>query len=171
MDFSRNFESLQWCDLAGFQDDRFKQSGISIQFVRPMCKEEAALNALLPAVLLRGCEGARDMREITLRLDDLYGASVGSLVRRIGDCQTTGFACNFIEDAFALEGDSVLALMAAFLGELLLQPVLCDGVFLQEYVENFGGPRNAMFRMKEQWHMLLCKFENSEKLEKIFFKK
>lgn len=134
--------------LRCFQDDRFKQSAISIQFVRPMCKEEAALNALLPAVLLRGCESARDMREITLRLDDLYGASVGSLVRRIGDCQTTGFACNFIEDAFALEGDSVLAPMAAFLGELLLQPVLEKGVFLREYVES--EKRNLILTIEAQ---------------------
>ena len=45
--------------------------------------------------------------------------------------------------------------LTAFLAELL-----------EEYVENYGGARNAMFRMKEQWHMLLCKFENSEKLGK-----
>ena len=37
---------------------------------------------------------------------------------------------------------------------------------LGEYVENFGGARNAMFRMKEHWRMLLCKFEGSEKLGK-----
>ena len=37
---------------------------------------------------------------------------------------------------------------------------------LEEYVENFGGAKNAMFRMKEQWRHLLCKFENSEKLGK-----
>ena len=46
--------------LRCFQDKRFKQEGLSIQFVRPMLKEEAALNALLPAVLLRGCETAPD---------------------------------------------------------------------------------------------------------------
>ena len=37
---------------------------------------------------------------------------------------------------------------------------------LGECVENFGGARNAMFRMKEHWRMLLCKFEGSEKLGK-----
>lgn len=134
--------------LRCFHSDRFKQSTISIQFVRRMCNEEAALNALLPAVLLRGCESARDMRQITLRLDDLYGASVGSLVRRIGDCQTTGFACNFIEDAFSLEGDPVLAPMVAFLGELLLQPVLAEGVFLPEYVES--EKRNLILTIQSQ---------------------
>ena len=144
-------EVISLCDgvtLRCFQDDRFKQSCISIQFVRPMRKEEAHLNALLPAVLLRGCESARDMREITLHLDDLYGASVGSMVRRIGDCQTTGFSCNFIEDAFTLEGDSVLGPMIGFLGELLLQPVLHKGVFLQEYVES--EKRNLILTIEAQ---------------------
>ena len=34
------------------EDTRFKQGGLSLQLVRPMCREEAAMNALLPAVLL-----------------------------------------------------------------------------------------------------------------------
>ena len=81
--------------LRYFPDNRFKQGALSIQFLRPMCREEAALNALLPDVLLRGCQSAPDMRRITLRLDDLYGASVGALVRRVGDIQTTGLSCSF----------------------------------------------------------------------------
>ena len=61
--------------LRCFQDNRFKQGVLSVQFVRPMRREEAALNALLPAVLLRGTEKNPDLRQITARLDDLYGAS------------------------------------------------------------------------------------------------
>lgn len=37
---------------------------------------------------------------------------------------------------------------------------------LDTYLELFGGARNAMFRMKENWSFLLCRFENSEKLGK-----
>lgn len=37
---------------------------------------------------------------------------------------------------------------------------------LQQYIEAFGNSRNAMFRLKEHWRHLLCKFENSEKLGK-----
>ena len=32
------------------------------------------------------------------------------------------------------------------------------------YTDVFGGTRNAMFRLKENWRHLLCKFEGSEKL-------
>jgi tRNA-dihydrouridine synthase len=34
------------------------------------------------------------------------------------------------------------------------------------YQAVFGSARNAMFRMKENWHLLLPHFENSEKLGK-----
>lgn len=105
--------------LRCFADNRFKQGCLSVQLVRPMCREEAALNALLPAVLLRGTVSAPDLRDITLRLDDLYGASVGASVRRVGDHQTTGLYCGFIDDRFALEGDRVLEPMIRFLGQLL----------------------------------------------------
>ncbi len=37
---------------------------------------------------------------------------------------------------------------------------------LEEYLVSFGGGRNAMFRLKENWHMMICKFEGSEKLWK-----
>ena len=37
---------------------------------------------------------------------------------------------------------------------------------LEEYISAFGGSRNAMFRMKENWRHWLCKFEDAEKLGK-----
>ncbi len=41
---------------------------------------------------------------------------------------------------------------------------------LQEYQAAFGSARNAMFRLKENWHHLLCLFEGSEKLGKQLMK-
>lgn len=129
-------ELLPGITLRCFPDHRFKHGCLSVQFVRPMCREEAAMNALLPAVLLRGSRRHPDLRAITLRLDDLYGASVGTLVRRIGDCQTTGLYCSFMEDRFAMEGDAILAPMVDFLKELLLEPVLEHGGFRADFVES-----------------------------------
>lgn len=37
---------------------------------------------------------------------------------------------------------------------------------LEEYLSAFGGSRNAMFRLKEHWGLLIRSFENSEKLAK-----
>jgi predicted Zn-dependent peptidase len=131
-----NMELLPGIQLYTYRDNRFKQGALSIQFVRPMKKEEAAYNALLPAVLLRGTKAYPDLRAITLRLDDLYGASVSTLVRRIGDYQTTGFYCNFMEDKFALDGDEILKPMLEFVFQLLLDPVMEDGGFSRDFVES-----------------------------------
>lgn len=123
-------------NLRCFRDGRFKQGCLSLQLLRPMCREEAAVNALLPAVLLRGTREHPDLRAITLRLDALYGASVGTLLRRVGDYQATGLYCGFIADRFALPKDQVFAPMMAFLEELLLRPALEDGAFRQDFVES-----------------------------------
>lgn len=116
--------------------ERFKQGCLSVQFLRPMRREEAAVNALIPAVLLRGTRKRPDLRSITLRLDDLYGASVGALVRRIGDYQAVGLYCGFIEDRYALPGDRVLEPMIGLLEEILLDPLTEDGAFRRDYVQS-----------------------------------
>ena len=142
------FELYPGITLRCFPDQRFKQGCFSVQFIRPMCREEAALNALIPTVLLRGCKQHPDMRDIILHLDDLYGASMGALVRRVGDYQTTGISCSFIEDRFALQGDSILAPMTDFIRQLLLEPVLESGVFLSRYVES--EKRNLILTIESQ---------------------
>ena len=118
------------------RDTRFKQGCLSFQLVRQMKSEEAALNALLPSVLLRGTRGCPDLRSITEHLDELYGASVSALVRRVGDYQTTGLYCGFMDDRFALPGDQVLQPMLQFLEELLLDSPLEQGAFLPAFVES-----------------------------------
>ena len=145
---THTFELFPGVTLRCYPDPRFKHGCLSLQLVRPMCREEAASNALLPAVLLRGCSSCPDLRDITLRLDDLYGASVGTLVRRVGDYQTTGFFVSFIEDRYAMAGDAVLAPMVAFLKELLLDPVVEDGAFRTDFVE--GEKKNLISTIESQ---------------------
>ena len=118
------------------RDTRFKQGGFSFQLVRPMRQEEAAKNALLPAVLLRGTNRCPDLRAVTQRLDELYGGAVSPLVRRVGDYQTTGLYCGFMDDRFALPGDRVFAPMLEFLRELLLDSPRENGTFLRDFVES-----------------------------------
>lgn len=52
-------------------------------------------------------------------------------------------------------GQNNAAVLKAFHDELL-----------DAYITAFGSARNAMFRLKENWRHMLCKFEGSEKLGK-----
>ena len=54
-----------------------------------------------------------------------------------------------------LPGGTEISALEAFHDELL-----------ETYTDVFGGSRNAMFRLKENWHFLITHFEGSEKLWK-----
>ena len=71
-------EILPGVTLRCYPDHRFKQGCLSFSMVRPMSADEAALNALIPAVLLRGTQHHPDLQTITWKLDDLYGASLST---------------------------------------------------------------------------------------------
>ena len=118
------------------RDTRFKQGCLSFQIVRPMLIEENAMNALLPSILLRSTKRHPDLRAITQQLDELYGAAVSTIVRRVGDYQTTGLYCSFMDDRFALPGDRVLEPFLVFLTELLLDSPVENGGFLSSFVES-----------------------------------
>jgi len=141
-------ELLPGITLRCCRDSRFKQGCLSLQFVRPMNRHEAHKNALLPAVLLRGTRQHPDLRAITQRLDELYGAAIGPLVRRVGDYQTAGLYCSFMDDRFALPGDAVLEPLAAFLGEILFDSPLEDGGFLNAFVE--GEKKNLIATIESE---------------------
>ena len=130
----QTIELLPGVHLRVEQTARFKTGCFSFNMLRPLCREEAAQNALLANVLMRGTAVHPDLRSISRMLDTLYGASAGPLVRKNGEIQTCGFFMSFIEDRFALEGGSVLEAMVGFLGELLEKPLVRDGAFLPEVV-------------------------------------
>ncbi len=121
--------------LTAVKDSRFKQNCVSIQYIREMKAGENAMNALIPSVLLRGTRSDRDLRAITRRLDDLYGAAVSPISRRAGDYQTTGFYVSLMDDRFALDGDRVLERTLKFVKELLFDYPTEGGGFLPEFVE------------------------------------
>jgi len=129
-------EVLPGVYLRAVQTDKFKTGCLSVNFLRPLCREEGAMNALLPSVLLRGTRRHPDMMSISVLLDELYGAGVGTLIRKKGEVQTWGFYADFIEDAYTLDGENVFAAICDFLRELLFEPVTEDGCFSRDFVES-----------------------------------
>ena len=127
-------EILPGVYLTAVQSDKFKTGCFSLNLLRPMKKEEAAANALIPSVLLRGSETCPDIASISAKLDELYGASVGTLVRKKGEVQLVGFYCDYVQDEYVDE--PVFAPLMAFLAELLLHPRLENGAFPEAVVDS-----------------------------------
>lgn len=121
--------------LRAIRMDKFKTACFSVNFVRQHTKESAAADALLPSVLLRATERYPDIRSISERMDELYGASFGTLVRRKGEVKLIGFYADFIEDDFAPAGANIFPQMVDFLEDVLYRPLTENGVFSARAVE------------------------------------
>lgn len=126
-------ELLPGVHLTAVQTEKFKTGCFSVNLLRPLSRAEAGANALIPSVLLRGSEQYPDIQSISARLDELYGASLGTLVRKKGEVQFVGFYADYLEDAFA--GEPVFAPMTEFLAQILLHPLLEDGHFQTDAAE------------------------------------
>ena len=136
-------ELLPGVFLTSIQDGRFKTACFSLSFLRPLRAGEAAMNALLPSVLLRGSEKTPSIRAIADRLDELHGASIGALVRKKGEIQLTGLFADCLEDQYA--GEAVFSHLLDFVSELLFCPRTEHGAFVPELVsQECRNLQNAM---------------------------
>ena len=113
---------------------KFKTCFLSAQFLTPLRAETAGYNALLCAVLDRGCRKYPDMERLSAALDLLYGANVEHSVRKRGEVQLWGFVASAIDDAFVPGGGGrLLEGVAEILGELICHPVLENGLLKKDY--------------------------------------
>ena len=83
--------------------------------------------------LLRGSVQYPDIASISAKLDELYGASIGTLIRKKGEVQLVGFYCDYVQDEYVQE--PVFAPLMEFLSELLFSPRLENGAFPAGVVE------------------------------------
>ena len=127
---------------------KFKSSYLSLALMAPLSAETASANALIPSVLRRGTAEHPDLEALSAALDELYGGAIEPVVRKKGETQCVGFAASFLDDAYTLEGESIVEPAAALLGQLLLRPRTQNGVFLPGYVE--GERANLVDRIRAQ---------------------
>ena len=121
-----------WLNMV--QTNRFKTGCFSINLLRPLRRETAAPNALIPSILLRGCEQYPDMQSISQRLDTLYGASVGTLIRKKGEVQSVGLYADFLEDVYAAS-EPIFDQVMDFIKNLLFSPCEEAGGFINDFVD------------------------------------
>lgn len=119
--------------LTLIKTEKFKSNLISINIQRMLEKEEAAKNSLLPQVLLNGCEKYESMREISDRLDDLYGASILADTSKRGEKHIISFKILNTNDKYIDE--KIFGDIIEFLNDIITKPLVIDGGFKKEYVD------------------------------------
>ena len=144
--------------LTAVRTTKFKSSVLAVRLLMPLSAETAGLGALVPAVLRRGTADHPDMESLSAALDELYGGSLEPSVRKKGETQCVGFTASFLDDAYALEGESILEPAAALLAEVLLRPYTRDGAFCPDYTrqeqDNLTDRIRAQVNDKRQYAQL-----------------
>ncbi len=113
---------------------KFKTSSINFFFNDNLSRESVTSNALIPAVLRRGCNQLKTFRDIALRLEELYGASFDCGVAKKGECQIIQFYMEFVSDKFTLEDSSLFESAFDLLFEIVNAPELENGAFREGYL-------------------------------------
>ena len=91
--------------------------------------------------------------------DILSLAQAGAIAEKYPNVEAVMIGRGLVADPGMLSGGTDAAALEGFLNELL-----------SVYEVEFGGSRNAMFRMKENWGFLHSRFEGSDKLWKALRK-
>lgn len=112
---------------------KFKTITLSLYVHQPL-GEQATRIALLPQVLRRGCKSHPDMRAIVVYLEDLFGASMGADIAKIGERQMMVFRFEVVNDRFAPRKIRALEKSIQFLWKILSQPVTSKGGLRPDYV-------------------------------------
>lgn len=114
---------------------KFKTNSINIFFCDNLSKENAAKNALLPAVLRRGCEGYPTIRDISLYLEELYGSVFDCGVTKKGENQIIQFYLEYISDKYAASDIDLTKKNFDLLLKIITKPILENNAFKKEYVD------------------------------------
>ena len=134
-------ELLPYVSLTALHTDKFKTGCLSATLLAQLKRDSAAENAVLPYVLRRGTNSLPDLRALTARLDELYGAALEPAVRKRGEIQCIGFFSAFCEDRFLPGKPGMTDEMAKLLSEVLLSPRTRGGLLLPDYV---SGERDKL---------------------------
>ena len=135
MEFSRT-ELMPGVFLSHLRSDKFKTACMSVTLLTQLRRETAAMNAVIPFVLRRGTTRYGDMEQLSRRMDELYGAAVEPVVRRIGEIQCIGFYGSFPEPDYLPGGEALLGDTCALMAQLLLDPATRGGLLLPQYVDS-----------------------------------
>lgn len=114
---------------------RFKTNTINIFLQDNLNKDTVTMNALFPSVLRRGCQGLPTLKDISLYLEELYGAVFDCGVVKKGERQILHFFLEYISDQYASGEEHNFKRGLEFILKILYKPVLEGDSFVSEYVE------------------------------------
>lgn len=116
------------------ETNKFKTNLFALFIAIPLERKAVTTRALLPAVLRRGCQTYQTQEQINQTLEEMYGATFDCGIDKNGDNQVIKFYVEGINEKYLPEKEPVGEKCLDMLLQVVLNPLLKQGKFDEEYV-------------------------------------
>lgn len=114
--------------------NKFKTNLFAIFLTMPLDRNTVTQNALIPAVLRMGTAKLKSQEEISIELENMYGATLDGGVDKIGDNQVLKFYLETLNDNFLPNKENISNKAIELLLDIVFNPLVENNEFKKEYV-------------------------------------
>ena len=115
--------------------DKFKTERFSVTLLNRPDRRLTPVSRFVFSILKRGCKNYPTQRELNIRLDELYSATISSFFFSGGGLHRIGFVAEMLGDEYVEE--NIFQGTVGLLFEMLWSPLLDEnGLFLEKYIES-----------------------------------
>jgi len=114
---------------------KFKTNIIAVMMTMPLKRESVTKEALIPAVLKRGTNTLKTQEEISIKLENMYGATFDCGIEKTGDNHLLKFYIETISDEFTPQKENLTESAIKLLLEIIFNPLVEKDEFMPKYVE------------------------------------
>jgi len=118
------------------ETNKFKTNLFAIFLSLPLKRENITTNALIPAVLRRGTANLKTQEDISIELENMYGATLDGGVEKTGDNQIIKFYLETLNDTFLPEQEKLSKKAIDLMLDVVFNPVIENGKLKKEYVDS-----------------------------------
>lgn len=134
MDYKKN-QIKEGINLHVIQTEKFKTNIISIFLTLPLTKENITKEALISAVLRRGNMHYNTSEEMSIALEEMYGAGFDCGIEKMGDTHVLKFYIETVNEEFLPTREDILKNGVNMLCDIVFNPLVINGAFKDDYVE------------------------------------
>lgn len=128
-------EIKEGINLHTIKTSKFKTNLLSVFITTPLIKENITKQALIASVLRRGSRSMPTSEEISIALEEMYGASFDCGIDKIGNNHIIKLYLETINDEFLPEKNDILQKAINTILEIAFNPLVENGTFKEEYVK------------------------------------
>lgn len=116
--------------------NKFKTNLFTAFLSVPIKRDTVTQNALIPAVLRLGTAQLKSQEEISIELENMYGATLDTGAEKIGDNQVIKFYLETLNDNYLPEKENLSKKAIDLLLDVIFNPLTENGGFKKEYVDS-----------------------------------